>query len=133
MKVIHLIVVGKLKDQHLEALEQTYLKRIPAIKITEVKKEEDVISKIKGDVYLLEEKGLLMDTPEFSQWLFKKLETDFSLVIGGASGHHPSVIDIAKGSISLSPLTFPHKLARILLIEQIYRAVTLKAGHPYHK
>ena len=134
MKVIHLIVVGKLKDKNLEAIEQTYLKRIPSLKIIEVKNVGDVLPKVKGDLYLLEEKGSLMDTPEFSSWLFDTLEkSEFSLVIGGASGHHESVLSTAKGSISLSPLTFPHKLARILLVEQIYRAVSLKEGHPYHK
>ena len=75
-----------------------------------------------------------MDTPKFSQWLFNTLETsEFSLVIGGAAGHHETILNKAKGSISLSPLTFPHKLARIILVEQIYRAITLKEGHPYHK
>ena len=129
MKVIHIIVVGKLKDKNLEEIEQTYLKRVPTLKIIEVKKEEDVISKVKGDLYLLEEKGKLMDTPDFSKWLYSSMEkNEFSLVIGGAAGHHQSVISAAKGSLS-----FPHKLARILLVEQIYRAVSLKEGHPYHK
>lgn len=130
---VHLIVLGKLKDKNLEEIEQTYLKRIPTLKIIEVKNEVDVISKVKGDVYLLEEKGKLMDSPEFSSWLYSKMGSEFSLVIGGAAGHHEKVLSIAKGSISLSPLTFPHKLARILLVEQIYRASTLKEGHPYHK
>jgi len=134
LKVISLIVVGKLKDKNLEEIERGYLKRIPTLKIIEVKKEEDVLAKVKGDLYLLEEKGKLMDSPEFSNWLYKSMEkNEFSLAIGGAAGHHQSVISASKGSISLSPLTFPHKLARILLVEQLYRAMTLREGHPYHK
>ncbi len=54
-------------------------------------------------------------------------------VIGGASGLSPSLNNSASWQLSLSPLTFPHEIARLLLIEQLYRAKTITQGGPYHK
>lgn len=54
-------------------------------------------------------------------------------VIGGADGLAPEVLALANLHLSLSPMTFPHHLARLILLEQIYRATTLNVGHPYHR
>lgn len=149
MKGVHLIVVGKLKDKNLETLETDYLKRIknPNLIIHEVKSCEErldeeafeVIKKIdsigKGRIILLAEKGKQFDSPEFSKWMFSHLEINQNLflVIGGASGHGQAIQERADECISLGKLTYPHKLARLLLVEQIYRGVTIRDGHPYHK
>ena len=58
---------------------------------------------------------------------------DVSLLVGGPDGLSPSCLDRADGTWSLSPLTFPHPLVRVVLAEQIYRAWTLLKGHPYHR
>jgi 23S rRNA (pseudouridine1915-N3)-methyltransferase len=58
---------------------------------------------------------------------------DLALLIGGPDGHAPAVRTRAVESWSLSPLTMPHGLARVLLAEQLYRAQTLQLGHPYHR
>lgn len=58
---------------------------------------------------------------------------DVALLIGGPDGHAPAVRERADESWSLSPLTLPHGLARILVAEQIYRVWTLRQGHPYHR
>lgn len=149
MKSIHLIVVGKLKNKNLEALEQDYLKRIknPKLILHEVKSHEErledesaeVLKKIdslgKGKIVLMMESGKQFSSPDFSSWLYSSLETHQNIffVIGGASGHGQEIQDMAQESISLGQLTYPHKLARLLFIEQIYRGMTIRDGHPYHK
>ena len=150
MKDLHLIVVGKLKDKNLEALEDNYLKRIkaPKLHIHEVKShkenldlEANEVEKKLNDIgatfpILLAESGQLFDSPKMSKWLFNLLETKSEkivFIIGGASGHGEKVLKRASQKLSLSPLTYPHKLARVLFVEQIYRALTINSGHPYHK
>jgi len=56
-----------------------------------------------------------------------------TLVVGGPLGLHPSVLARADHTWSLSPLTFPHELVRVLIVEQLYRAVSIRRGLPYHK
>jgi len=56
-----------------------------------------------------------------------------NLLIGGAEGHHPSLLDSCRARWSLGPLTFPHMLVRVIVAEQLYRAWTLLSGHPYHR
>jgi 23S rRNA (pseudouridine1915-N3)-methyltransferase len=58
---------------------------------------------------------------------------NYSLVIGGPDGVEPALIREAELSWSLSPLTLPHPLVRVLLVEQLYRAWTINARHPYHR
>ena len=150
-KEVHLIVVGKLKDAHLEAVEEDYLKRIksPPLKIHEVKASaenklaegEAIQKKIREiapngcHLVLLAENGKLFDSPKFSDWLFNLIEEKTEkliFVIAGAEGHSDEMLKLAQGKISLSTLTFPHKIARILFVEQFYRALTIKKNHPYH-
>lgn len=151
MRDLHLITVGKLKDKHIEKLEDDYLKRLklPKLKIHEVKSHSEnlqleaneVLKKIddiakNAFVVLMAENGNLYDSPKFSNWLYNHIETKqepIILVIGGASGHGEEVLKRANGKLSLSPLTYPHKLARLLLVEQLYRAQTIFQNHPYHK
>ncbi|OUR96148.1 hypothetical protein A9Q84_07240 [Halobacteriovorax marinus] len=150
MKDIHLIVVGKLKDKNLEALEEQYLKRIkaPKLHIHEVKShkenldlEANEVEKKLNDIgkvfpILLAENGKLVDSEKFSNWLFNLIETRHEkivFIIGGASGHGQKIIERAQARLSLSPMTYPHKLARVLFVEQVYRAITINSGHPYHK
>ncbi len=58
---------------------------------------------------------------------------DLALLIGGPDGHAPEVLARAEQSWSLGPLTLPHMLVRLVLAEQLYRATTILAGHPYHR
>ncbi len=58
---------------------------------------------------------------------------NYSLVIGGPDGVDPSLLEQAQLRWSLSPLTLPHPLVRVVLVEQLYRAWTINAGHPYHR
>jgi len=148
---IHLIVVGKLKDKHLESIEDSYLKRIknPKLLIHEVKAkaenkdlEAEVVLKKVSDltrsdntfIVALTEFGQELDSPNFSAWIYQKVESYQHVVflIAGAEGHGKEVLESIDASLSLSKLTFPHKIARVLFVEQIYRAMTIKDGHPYH-
>ncbi len=151
MKDLHLIVVGKLNDKNIAELESDYLKRLATSKLSihEVKAHSENLDKeakeviLKIDelsrdenplIVLLMEKGKQFNSVDFSKWLFNKCETQkIIFIIGGASGHGKAVLDSANAIISLSELTYPHKLARLLLVEQIYRAHTIKANHPYNK
>lgn len=65
------------------------------------------------------------------RWMQEGQDTVF--VIGGADGLHESIKSSAHATLSLSKLTFPHGLARVILAEQLYRAVSLIKNHPYHR
>jgi 23S rRNA (pseudouridine1915-N3)-methyltransferase len=148
---IHLIVVGKLKDSHLESIESDYLKRInnPELIIHEVKasaenKEaegEAILKKIRdlsqgGSTHsiAMTEWGKKSTSVAFAEWTKNLIERPAKIffLIAGAEGFSDEVLKACQERISLSELTFPHKLARILLVEQLYRAQTIRSGHPYH-
>lgn len=151
MRDLHLITVGKLSDRNIEELEREYIKRFSsprlythevkshaenlALEAKEVLAKIDDISKNENPyIVLMTENGKQFTSVEFSQWLAQKNESySVIFIIGGAAGHGTAVIEKAHFKFSLSELTFPHKLARLLLIEQIYRSQTIKNGHPYHK
>ncbi|MGZ3787647.1 MAG: 23S rRNA (pseudouridine(1915)-N(3))-methyltransferase RlmH [Bacteriovorax sp.] len=151
MKDLHLIVVGKLNDKNIEELERDYFKRITSPKLTihEVKAHSEILDKEAKEVankleelsrdenpfiVLLTENGKQFTSVNFSKWLSDKNETQrIVFIIGGASGHGQAIIDRAHFRLSLSELTYPHKLARLLLVEQIYRAQTIRVNHPYNK
>ncbi|MES0810044.1 23S rRNA (pseudouridine(1915)-N(3))-methyltransferase RlmH [Roseibium sp. SCPC15] len=84
----------------------------------------------------LDENGRNLTSPAFSQ----KLESwknegvpEVVFAIGGADGHGQDVIGRADLKLALGAMTWPHQIARILLAEQIYRAMTIQSGHPYHR
>ena len=153
MKELNLIVVGQLKDHNLLALEEHYLKQIKAFKLNihEIKSQKEdvtieaslVLKKIdqlnqnsKSMMILLTETGKQMDSVSFSKWLYNHLEKtsgSLYLIVGGSSGFGEELLSRANEKISLSLLTFPHKMARIILIEQLYRAQTIHTHHLYHK
>ena len=153
---IRIIAVGKFKEKAYKELEAEFLKRLnpyAKIKIVElnessyrknpdlqkVKEEEaeKIIAQLPegGIVILLEEKGTLRDSKTFADFLQRTggLGKELVFVIGSGIGLSPTLKPYANYSISLSPLTFPHNLARVILEEQIYRACTILAGKEYHK
>lgn len=86
-------------------------------------------------IAMTEQGHLPKSSIEFSQWIAAKRAQTSSLtfIIGGAYGLSPRIKEIAQEQLSLSPLTFAHGLAQVILLEQIYRAFTILQGHPYHK
>lgn len=89
----------------------------------------------KGVLIALDERGKALSSEEFAAFLkgFADDARDVTFAIGGADGHPPALREAADHVLSLSTLTLPHQLARAMLAEQIYRAVTLCIGHPYHR
>jgi len=90
----------------------------------------------KGDyLVLLDERGKEFRTVEFAEWLEKRLMQPYKrilFVVGSSWGFSKEVYKIADMKISLSKMTFPHQLVRLLFTEQLYRAFTIIKGEPYH-
>lgn len=142
-----ILSVGKLPSEY-KSLSDHYLKMLGKnISIQEIiiKKNIDgpevmkleakeILSKIKPSqqVILLDVKGKSPDSYEFAK-IIDNSEKEICFIIGGAFGVSDEVKKRADKRISLSPLTFPHMLARIILLEQIYRAKSIISGHPYNK
>jgi 23S rRNA (pseudouridine1915-N3)-methyltransferase len=88
-----------------------------------------------GLVVALDERGKTYRSEEWARWLGRALEEREALVflLGGAYGLADSVLKQAEKRLSLSPFTFGHELALLVLMEQLYRAFTILSGEPYHK
>ena len=89
----------------------------------------------KEQLWLLEVKGKMLSTEHLSDKLSMAMQdgADIALVIGGADGVSPEILQAADFKWSLSELTLPHPLVRIIVIEQLYRAMSLINHHPYHR
>ncbi len=90
----------------------------------------------EGDyVVALEVQGRAMTTPQLAEWLAARMASgrDLALLVGGPEGLDARLSATADFRWSLSPLTWPHALVRILVAEQLYRAHSLLQGHPYHR
>lgn len=83
----------------------------------------------------LDERGKSRTSVALSQWLGERMQSgqDLGFLIGGADGFAPEVLARANEKWSLSALTLPHAMVRVVLAEQLYRAVSLLDGHPYHR
>jgi 23S rRNA (pseudouridine1915-N3)-methyltransferase len=83
----------------------------------------------------LDERGREFTSAALARWLDAKRQdgTDIAFIIGGADGLAPAVISGTEIPLRLSALTLPHGLARVLLAEQLYRALSIIGGHPYHR
>ena len=152
---ITLLVVGKTTDPRLQSLIEDYQQRlkhyipfefvvVPDIKNAKTLSQEQLKS-AEGqailsfltpamDVLLLDEHGREFRSIEYADFLQKKMGSgrDLTLVIGGAYGVSKEVYNRANGKISLSQMTFSHQMIRLMAIEQIYRAMTILRGEPYH-
>ncbi len=153
---IKIICLGKFKEKAYAELENEYRKRLsPFAKLNIIElseesyhKNED-IEKIKlkeaenikkylskdSIVILLQEKGTERDSIEFASNMDRltSLGQELIFVLGSGVGLHESLKEVSNYTFSLSKLTFPHNLARILLLEQLYRSATINSGKEYHK
>ena len=98
--------------------------------------EQKVFKQIKPNSFfiVLDNNGLLLDTAKYAQFIQAKSLYNSVLIflIGGAYGVPINIMNRADKIISLSEMTFPHSLARLILVEQTYRALTILQNHPYH-
>ena len=136
-----IIAVGKTKKKWIQAGIEMYLNRLPGLQIIEIKystktKEEYAIKELikKNEVLVtLNENGQYFTSKQLANKLLRSHNQNITFAIGGATGLSSSLNSKASWQLSLSPLTFPHEIARLLLIEQLYRAKTITQGSPYHK
>jgi 23S rRNA (pseudouridine1915-N3)-methyltransferase len=89
----------------------------------------------KYGLIALDERGKSIDSAAFAQQLgrLRDAATDIIFVIGGADGLSPELRRKAKLTLAFGAATWPHQMVRVMLLEQIYRAATILAGHPYHR
>jgi len=99
--------------------------------------EEKRLLALLGDDYLvaLDEHGKSLTTLQLARWLAERQQDgrNLTFVIGGPDGHGPAVLVKANLRWSLSALTFPHAMVRVILAEQLYRAHSVLQNHPYHR
>lgn len=152
---ITLLLTGKTVDSRLISLIDDYRQRLihyvpfEIVVLPDLKNAksltEDQIKSAEGeailrfltpamDVLLLDEHGKQYRSIEFADFLQRKMSAgrDLVLVIGGPYGFSPAVYERANGKISFSLMTFSHQMIRLMAIEQIYRAMTILRGEPYH-
>jgi len=89
----------------------------------------------QSHVVALDNRGALWSTADLAKQLenWQSLGKDIALIVGGPDGLHSSCLDRADQTWSLSPLTFPHPLVRVIVTEQLYRAQSMLDNHPYHR
>ncbi len=149
MTRISIIAIGKLPSEYVAASEHfmKMLRQDMSVHEIIIKKNingpeimepeaDAILSKISASdfVILLDPLGKKFDSIDFAKFISRTIENNkISFLIGGAYGVSYKVKTRANATISLSDLTFSHMLARVILLEQIYRAKSIIAGHPYHK
>lgn len=152
---LDLVCVGRLKERHWREAAGEYLKRLgpyARVTVTEVPDRDvtadearaleaeaaGILKALPEDavVVALEIGGRARTSEEMADWL-ESLGTSgrsrVAFVVGGAAGLHPEVLARAEERLSLGPLTLPHQLARVVLLEQLYRAFRIIKGEPYHR
>lgn len=137
---IKIIAVGKIKKEYIKKGIMDYSKRIVhyiPFEIVEVK-EEHLNRFIDADAFnvLLDEKGKALTSAAFALFIEKMMISsvkDIVFFVGGAEGFSDEFRKKADFILSLSKMTLPHEMARMVLVEQIYRAFTIIRGEKYHK
>ena len=138
---IRLIAVGKVRKSWIREGITLLLKRLPGLSILELRdggmerEAAAVLLAIKPDeqIVVLSEEGECLTSVKFAKKLSQLGSERLAFVIGGAGGIDASLKEKAAWCLSLSPMTFPHELARLILLEQLYRAQSILQGGPYHR
>ncbi len=158
MLTVNLIVIGKLKEAYLRDACAEYCKRLQAfcnIKVIELaeyrlpdkpsesqitagmeQEAKAILQKAKGAIVPLCIEGKQVTSTEFADYFEEQANngiSEISFIIGGSFGLSDEVKRAGKFKMSMSKMTFPHQLARVMLLEQIYRAFSISAGTRYHK
>ncbi|HWZ81466.1 MAG TPA: 23S rRNA (pseudouridine(1915)-N(3))-methyltransferase RlmH [Terriglobales bacterium] len=136
--------IGKTKEPAIQSLADEYLKRISRyVESTSVavKDEAAVLALARGErqkerykLVLLDSRGKQLSSEELSDFLRREQEQALPLLfaVGGADGFSTEAREQADFMLSLGRMTLPHELARVVLLEQVYRAFTILKNHPYH-
>ncbi len=136
-----ILAVGKVRRSWIQEGIELYRKRLPGLEIIEIrdstpqKEAETIRANLRSDerlIALMEEGDDLGSIP-FARRLEQLGNQRLAFVIGGADGLTTEFKGSAHWRLSLSPMTFPHELARLMLIEQLFRAQAILQGSPYHR
>lgn len=153
---ISIVCVGRLKERFWSEAAREYLDRLrpyATVHVVEVPDRDHtglgteralaleaagILKALPADAHVvcLDRSGTARDSESFAAWLAERAHAgsrQLAFVIGGPVGLAPEVLRRADEVMSLGPLTFPHNLARIIVLEQLYRAFRICRGEPYHK
>lgn len=152
---INLVAVGNLKDSYWKDACFEYLKRLKrfadvkvievgeeqvaenpsAIEIAKKKEGQKILASAKGKIYLLAVKGKEISSEEFATYIKKDLDMgrEITFIIGGSYGTSEEVYSASEQKISFGKITLPHRLMRVVFLEQLYRAFTIINNVSYHK
>ena len=141
---IHLVMLGKTRRPEIRSIIDDYVARIgrfAEVHVTELREDSAAsLRKLTLDsaatVVLLDDAGKNQSSAQFAKWLGETRDRGAREVVflcGGAEGFPEILRRRATQKLSLSSLTFSHELARAMLVEQLYRAFAIVAGHPYPK
>lgn len=150
-----IVAVGRLKERHWREAAEEYLKRLApyaAVRVIEVADRDltrdesgavategaDTLRALPANAHVvaLERTGTQLTSEQFAEWLAAHGlagRSSIAFVLGGAAGLAPDVLVRADERLSLGALTLPHQLARVVLLEQVYRAFRIMRGEPYHR
>jgi 23S rRNA (pseudouridine1915-N3)-methyltransferase len=129
------LAVGRLRPPYADDVQhyRKLLARYTRLELTELREDQSVEGRVPDRAYvvLLHSEGVEYDSVEFSRWLEERRRSgrDLCFIIGGPRGLD---LDACDQKLSLGRMTLPHQLARVVLLEQVYRANKILAGEPYH-
>jgi 23S rRNA (pseudouridine1915-N3)-methyltransferase len=150
---INIAWIGKTKEPAIQSLTNEYLQRISRYATVEGRPLRDELSLLqicgrgesaksskaasqrKSTLVLMDSRGKQLSSEEFARFLGDYQERNplpLVFAIGSADGFSEAALAAAQHTISLGKMTLPHELARVVLLEQLYRAFTILKGHPYH-
>lgn len=142
MKLVFLML-GKTRGAEARSILEDYTKRIARscpVETLEVRNEDAALKRLDSDrsahPFLLDAGGKSLDSSQFANWLGAQRDTgtrEVIFVCGDADGFPERLRKRVPQKLSLSPMTFSHELARVMLAEQVYRAFAILSGSPYPK
>ena len=130
---LSIYAIGKIKKNWIKEGINLYKKRMPGFNINETKNFDIESLKNNNIIISLCEEGERFNSVEFASLLLNFKNKKIFFLIGNADGISNDIKEQSDLLFSLSPLTFPHELARLILVEQIYRAFSISNNSPYHR
>lgn len=140
---VRILAVGKLKEPYLRAAEEEYARRLRhycTLDISEVADEPALLAALPAGarLYALDERGDQLTSMELAREVIAREEnaggsTPVVFAIGGPDGHSDAVRQRARRLLAFGRITLPHRLVRIILLEQLYRAHSILRNEPYHR
>ncbi len=137
--MIYCVFIGSFREKRFQQMAEEYHKRLerlwPVAVVTLIEKPKGILKfielkKNKGTLVSLDAHGEKMDSTQFISWVTQSSQ-DIYFFAWGADGPPVEAPSVKMRSLSLSPMTYSHELARVLLLEQLYRSGATLKGHPY--